>query len=179
MVVLGHEVSAAGTSADSVHAGLACALGCGCVYALDKLIAGVLDSHSEISLWGLRTGGDQPFLEGLLLSSWWRSGPSLDIALQEWALPYLFITHMSSWRDSVAELALSTITHLPSTSEQPQPASTLDVCSLHEHVQGGKTDSPKLKVHIRPLSSWDTQPYSLQGSFLSEATHLLSRHTAR
>lgn len=30
----------------TVHAGLACTPGCGCVYALNKLMARVLDSHS-------------------------------------------------------------------------------------------------------------------------------------
>lgn len=42
-----YEVSAAGTSPDSVHAGLACALGCGSACELDKLIAIDLDSHSR------------------------------------------------------------------------------------------------------------------------------------
>lgn len=57
-----------------MHVELACALGCDHVYVLDKL---------DTSLRGLRTGGDQPLLEKLLLSSWWNSGPSLDAALQE------------------------------------------------------------------------------------------------
>lgn len=42
-----YEVSAAGTSPDSVHAGLACALGCGSACELGKLIAIDLDSHSR------------------------------------------------------------------------------------------------------------------------------------
>lgn len=47
MVVLCYEVSAADTSLDSMHAGLACALGCGSACELDKLIAIDLDSHSR------------------------------------------------------------------------------------------------------------------------------------
>lgn len=59
MVVLCYEVSATGTSPDSEHAGLACALGCGSAYKLDKLIAIVLDGHSRH-----QTSGSK---------DWWRS----------------------------------------------------------------------------------------------------------
>lgn len=59
MVVLCYEVSAAGTSPDSEHAGLACALGCGSAYELGKLIAIVLDGHSRHQTLGSK--------------DWWRS----------------------------------------------------------------------------------------------------------
>lgn len=59
MVVLCYEVSAAGTSPDSEHAGLACALGGGSAYKLDKLIAIVLDGHSRHQTLGSK--------------DWWRS----------------------------------------------------------------------------------------------------------